>query len=219
MLPIINFRLLLFLALAVVACDDGERNFYISPLASSPATIGGLKSRWYYCEGCLKNNQCKSDYVKQCKEVMMLDKNNALDVAVASANVEGVYFLMDVAKADVNKISNDYKGTPLMIAAYYGTKEHQEIAKLLISRGANINAVRNIQPNSTALLIAIWKNNTNFVNFLLKKGADPSLTASGKKKDAACKIAIAHQRTEIIPLIDGCCDYALNHSELSFSCK
>ncbi|WP_240196760.1 ankyrin repeat domain-containing protein [Salmonella enterica] len=124
--------------------------------------------------------QCKFDYVEQCKSVTIPERNNALSVAVTHANTEAVYFLVNQAKTDVNGITGRYHETPLMIAAYYGTKKHQEIASFLISRGANVNAID--LTKMTILQTAIWKNNMDFVKMLLENGADPSLTYNGKRK-------------------------------------
>lgn len=211
----------LFFTLSVTSgCDENEinervpLNFLLSTEASSPDRLEVLKNKWFFCEKCLNNPNCLVNNVHECKKTTLPDREIALGKAINEGNAGAVYFLVDIAKTNINHFSGEYRYTPLMIAAYYGSNKHLEIAKFLISRGANINAVRNIKPNSTPLLIAIWKNNTIFVDFLLKEGANPSLTATGKKKDAACMIAIAHQRTEIIPMLEGCCDYILNNSKL-----
>lgn len=200
--------------LSLVACDNHERNFYITPLASSPTTISGLKARWYFCEECMNDIKCQEEDVNQCKKVMIPDKNNALDAAIRSANTEAVYFLVDVAKADVNGILDNYNGTPLMTAAYYGTAQHQKIAEFLISRGANVNATRKSPPIDTALLIAIWKNNTEFAVFLLKHGADPSLTSAGKKEGTACIRALVKNNRELISVIPNCCPLIAKENNL-----
>lgn len=49
-------------------------------------------------------------------------------MAVTTANTEAVYFLVNKAKANVNGVTGEYNETPLIIAAYYGTKKHKEIA-------------------------------------------------------------------------------------------
>lgn len=204
-----NLRLnsLLLVVLSLVACDDREGNFYISPLASSPVTINALEARWHFCEECLSDGKCNRDDIEQCKKVMLPDKNSALDAAIRGGNTAAVYFLVDVAKADVNGVLDNYNGTPLMTAAYYGTKEHQKIAEFLISRGANVNATRKSPPIDTALLIAIWKNNTEFAVFLLKNGANPSLTSIGEKDGNACMRALKKNNKELISAIPDCCSF------------
>jgi ankyrin repeat protein len=199
--------LIMLVTIAVLAIHGGERysNYYLSPLASFPRSINGLKRTWFFCESCLKGGKCEAEDVKQCNDVTLQDRVNALDVAVGNANIEAVHFLIDVARTNVNGVTGDSLRTPLMSAAYYGSKKHQEIAEFLLLNGADVNSVRNVSPIDTALLVAIWKNNLNFSVFLLKNGANPSLTAEGLKENAACKVAIAYKRSEIISIIPGCC--------------
>ncbi|CAM3723147.1 ankyrin repeat domain-containing protein [Rahnella bruchi] len=209
--------LLIIIASLLVSCDDYERNFYLSSLAASPTTINGLKSRWEFCEKCLQNKKCKPKDALQCKTVMIPDRNHALEVAIGRGNTEAVYFLVNETKADVNGILGNYNGTPLMTAAYYGTKVHQEIAEFLISRGANVNSTRNSPPIDTALLISIWKNNTDFAIFLLKNGADPSLTFLGHKEGNACVRANVKKNMQLIPKIPGCCLFMSKRPDLNQS--
>ena len=63
-----------------------------------------------------------------------LDKQ--LIEAVRNGNISRVESLLDRG-ADVNVRAGYYGWTPLMVAVYYG---HPDIAKLLIERGANVNA-------------------------------------------------------------------------------
>ncbi|WP_437890879.1 ankyrin repeat domain-containing protein [Phytobacter sp. V91] len=122
-----------------------------------------------------------------------------------------MYFLVDVAKTDVNGVTGDYQETPLMIAAYYGTIKHQQIAGFLIRHGANVNATSPVYINS-ALITAIWKNNVEFARFLLKNGADPSVSGFGRKESYACKYAIRKGRPKIIPYIPDCCSLVEKNS-------
>jgi ankyrin repeat protein len=195
----------------IAGCDDKSisnqtpRNFLLSTEASFPDTLPVLKQRWLFCKQCLNGKECQPTNVHECKTVTLPDRENALAKAIHDRNTEAVYFLVDDAKTDVNKISGEYRYTPLMITAYYGDVRSLQVAQFLISRGASVNYIRNVNANSTALMIAIWKNNIEFVRFLLKNGADPSLTSEGRKEGAACKVAIAYKRSEIIPIIPGCC--------------
>ncbi|EGK3405308.1 ankyrin repeat domain-containing protein [Salmonella sp. 741265052_HSA] len=192
--------------------DDNQHDFRLGLIAGSIASVDELKERWFFCEKCLNDFQCKFDYVEQCKSVTIPERNNALSLAVTHANTEAVYFLVNQAKTDVNGITGRYHETPLMIAAYYGTKKHQEIASFLISRGANVNAID--LAKMTILQTAIWKNNMDFVKMLLENGADPSLTYNGKKEGAACMTAIRRKRFEFISIIPGCCSLVKDNSEL-----
>lgn len=148
-----------------------------------------------------------------CRIVILTDKNKALGLAVGRANKEAVYFLVKVVKADVNAvIDTKFPETPLMIAAYYGSNLHQEIATFLISNNAEINKPTAREPISTALTTAIWKDNLDFVKLLIKNGADPSLSFGGKKEDYACRFALEKKRSHIIPYIPKCCDLAEKNS-------
>lgn len=211
-----GIRILPLMLLALTSCDN-KRNFYLSPVASSPLQIKELKERWFFCEKCLGNISCSAHNIKQCKNITMPDRSDALAVAVGRANVEAVTFLVDVARTDVNGVSGAYNETPLMVAAYYGTKEHQNIAEFLISNGADVNATRNSQTTGTALLTAIWKNNVDFATFLLEKGANPSLTAYREVNGSVCSIAIGRGRINFIPIIPGCCSLIKNDLTLSKS--
>jgi ankyrin repeat protein len=202
--------IIVLLSVALGGCDDRKQSpyapvsYYLSSEASFPYTIQTLKNRWFYCEKCLNDKKCLPGNVQQCQNITLPDRANALNKAVGRANLDAIDFLVNVAKTDVNSVTGIYRETPLIISSYYGSGAHIKIAEFLISRGANVNAL-DASGNPTALMTAIWKNNIEFVRFLLKNGADPSLTSEGRKEGAACKVAIAYKRSEIIPIIPGCC--------------
>ena len=203
-----NILLLIIGLMFVDTCNsyNDKRDYSLISVASFPVTINTLKDRWLFCEKCLNGSACEQEDIKQCKNVTLKDRGEALSLAVGRANKEAVYFLVNVAKTDVNGVTGgEYPETPLMIAAYYGTQEHQEIAKFLISRGADINKTTTPTPVGTVLLTAIWKNNLEFSKFSLKNGADPSVTASGRKEGYVCKYAIQKKQAEVIPYIPNCC--------------
>ncbi|HCP1770044.1 TPA: ankyrin repeat domain-containing protein [Escherichia coli] len=200
------------IAIMLITCNAYGRNFYLSPVAWSPSSIGMLKERWFFCEKCLHDKKCQINDVKQCNAITLPDRSEALGAAVERNNTEAVNFLVNIAKTDVNEPIGDYKETPLMIAAYYGSEGHQNIASFLISHGANVNAIKNSSPTSTALLTAIWKNNKNFAKFLIENGANPSLTANGEKYGYACRYALAGGNVDFIPIIPGCCNLIKNDS-------
>ncbi|WP_250133760.1 ankyrin repeat domain-containing protein [Citrobacter freundii] len=196
----------LIFTLFIASCDayEVERNLSLISVASSPLAIRELKERWFFCDRCLKNNMCKQKEFHQCSSVTIKERNEALSLAVESANIEAVHFLVEVAQADVNSITGRYNETPLIIAAYYGTAKHRDIANYLLSHGANVDAIAK-SPIDTALITATWKNNIIFAKLLLEKGANPSLSDVGLKEGYACRYAIQKKQAEILPSIPSCC--------------
>jgi len=72
-------------------------------------------------------------------------------------------------------IPENIGGTPLMYAAYIG---NIEVIKLLIEKGADVNARNN--HNGTALMLAAQRGDLVLVKLLIEKGADPRVRhASG----------------------------------------
>lgn len=185
----------------IVSCDayESEKNLSLTSVASSPLAISELKERWSFCERCLKNNMCKQKEFHQCSSVTIKERNEALSLAVGSANIEAVHFLVEVTQADVNSITGRYNETPLIIAAYYGTAKHREIANYLLSHGADIDAIAK-SPIDTALITAIWKNNIKFAKLLLEKGANSLLSGVGLKEGYACKYAIQKNKRKLCHL-------------------
>jgi len=86
--------------------------------------------------------------------------------AAAKGNIEAIKQHL-AAGTDLNAKQPTGGSTPLMIAALLG---QNEAAKLLIEKGANVNAGNN--EGSTALLIAAFFCRTETVKLLLSKGAD-----------------------------------------------
>jgi hypothetical protein len=99
-----------------------EKNYSLDSVASFENDVTELKGIWLFCEKCLNNELCESYDVKQCNNVTIPSRNEALSKAVGRANIEAVRFLVDVAKTNVNGVTGEYKETPLIIAAYYGTQ-------------------------------------------------------------------------------------------------
>lgn len=186
-----------------------KKNYSLVPMASFPNDLKELKNVWFFCEKCLSHATCSPEDIKQCKTVTIPSRDDALGEAVGRANTEAVHFLVDVANTDVNSVTGRYKNTPLIISAYYGTKEHQDIAEFLLSRGADINKTYTAV-GGTPLGVAMWKHNIDFAKFLLRSGADASVTISGKEDGYACKNAIGKNLPDLFPLIPGCCSLALH---------
>lgn len=191
-------------------CDDVfGKNYSLSAVSSFSEDIDELKKIWFHCEMCLNEPSCKYEDVKQCRNITLPSRDEALSKAIGRANIGAVHFLVDIAKTDVNGVTGRYQNTPLIVAAYYGTKEHQNIAEFLLSRGANINKIYPAV-GGTPLGVAIWKQNVNFAKFLLENGADPSITINGREEGFACEKAMSKKLPELFPLIPGCCPLALH---------
>ena len=75
----------------------------------------------------------------------------------------------------INKPDRDNGFTPLHWAVYESlvTPGAQEVAKLLVFRGADINA--RDKEGSTPLFWALWQRNRDLADFLLAHGADPAI--------------------------------------------
>lgn len=160
--------------IGVVGCDnshlESEDNFSLSSVASYPYNINALERMYYFCEKCIHAKSCHEYERQQCQNVTIPSRNEALSLAISTANIQAVYFWVDIAKADVNGVTGDYKETPLIIAAYYGSPKYQQIASFLLLRGADINKDYPAAGHN-ALGVARWKRNYDFEQFLLKYGA------------------------------------------------
>jgi ankyrin repeat protein len=94
--------------------------------------------------------------------------NNCFDVA-RKGTLSDIKILFDNDKNCVNTI--DDRGSSMLILACY--RGNQEVAQFLIDNKADLNYV---SPNGTALMACVVKNELDFAEKLLKKGANPDLT-------------------------------------------
>ena len=106
----------------------------------------------------------------------------SLQEVVFQNSIQEVKRLIDKG-IDVNEEALNFQVIPLHIAAYKG---HEEIAKLLISNGADINA-KAITGN-TALHLATQNNNFNIVRLLLAYKAN--INEIGDESETALHIMI-----------------------------
>ena len=196
--------LLLSIILLLSGCDIffWDKKFSLEKPANS---LEGLREQGLFCDRCFSGGNCSPKEVKQCNLIIIPARDNKLSLAITEANIERVRFLVNEMNANVNGRTGRINETPLTVAAYYGTKKHQEIAEFLISKGADVNDTGPLPNGRTPLLIAIWKNNVKFAKFLLEKKADPSLSGNGRKQDTACKFALVRGRVEMVSIIPECC--------------
>lgn len=120
--------------------------------------------------------------------------NSDFRVAAGMGQMERVQSLLKQG-ADVNSRAPSAGevpagGTALMLAA---ARNHLEIVKFLISKGANVNQAD--EGGGTALIYAAWKGYKDIVAVLLEKGAD----IFAKTRDGRTPLSVAKQygHTEI----------------------
>jgi len=91
-----------------------------------------------------------------------------LFAAVEKNDIPKVIFLLPLG-ADVNAKDPYANMTPLMMAAYDG---YTEIAKLLIEKGAEVNAKGGVDMDMTPLIYAASQDRVDMVKLLLENGAN-----------------------------------------------
>lgn len=100
--------------------------------------------------------------------VVFSQNNNCFDIA-RKGSLSEMEMLFQKDKTIVNAI-DDRGSSMLILACYRGNKE---VAHFLIDKFADLNYV---SPNGTALMASVVKNEFDFAEKLLKKGANPDLT-------------------------------------------
>jgi len=125
------------------------------------------------------------------------DGFTALGLAVFFGHRETVGVLLD-AGADVDLPSREsMKVTPLQSAA---AAQEVEIARLLIKRGANVNASQ-VEGGFTPLHSAAANGNVEFARLLLESGADLNPRMSDGKTPLG--VALEHNQSAMTALLQG----------------
>jgi ankyrin repeat protein len=94
-----------------------------------------------------------------------------LFAAVEKNDIQKVRFLLPLG-ADVNARDPYASMSPLMMAAYDG---YTEIAKLLIEKGAEINAKGGVDMDMTPLVYAASQDRFDMVKLLIENGANVNI--------------------------------------------
>lgn len=110
--------------------------------------------------------------IKAGADVRAKDKySHALTYAINIAKNPALVDMLIKAGANVNETKVDFMATPLMGATNLNENEiANEIARLLLAAGANVNAKD--EDNVTPLFFAIEGKNVELVDMLIKAGAD-----------------------------------------------
>jgi len=95
-----------------------------------------------------------------------------IHVAVRAGDIKRVEALLKHDPQLLESQANQYRTTPLHIAAH---DEQMEIAKLLVSRGAKLEAPD--KDLATPAFLAALRGSCNVLAFLLKSGANPNAIA------------------------------------------
>jgi len=94
-----------------------------------------------------------------------------LFAAIEKNDIQKVRYLVAI-NADVNAKDPYASMTPLMMAAYDG---YTEIAKLLIEKGAGVNAKGGVDMDMTPLIYATSQDRVDMVKLLIENGANVNI--------------------------------------------
>ena len=135
---------------------------------------------------------------------------NAIDsdgcTALMNAAARGDKEMVDLLianKADVKINVTSKEGTVLMYAADTRKDDaadarRYEIMKLLIEKGADVNAKKD--DGTTALMCAAWRGKKEIVKLLIEKGADVNAVTTGERWSAV-QAAYYNEHEEIVKLL------------------
>jgi hypothetical protein len=121
-----------------------------------------LKHAWEYCKKCLTEEDCPGRV--SCEENTPEMITHAMGTALARGRLDTVRYIVEEIGFDVNTPLSEHQSTALHRTASYGGPQDIEIARYLISKGANINAISKTYFR-TPLLTAIRKRITLLPDF------------------------------------------------------
>ena len=165
-----------------------------------------VKKFWTYCTKCISSN-CEDKDI--CERNMSENSiKTEFGLSIINADIESITFFLDEIHVDVNKVlSETYQYSAISLNAYNPGPRADEVTKLLINRGANVNHITGGAAR-TPILRAIWKKNNSVAKILLKNGADLSIESD--RGFNVCIFAHRWSNFEIMPDLPGCCERISN---------
>ena len=161
-----------------------------------------IEKFWTYCNQCISSN---------CDDKDLCERNMShaaivgeFRLSVINSDIKSITFFLNEMHIDVNEIlSKEYQYSALSLNAYNPKQGSDEVTKLLINRGANINHITGGAAR-TSVLRAIWKKNNPVARVLISHGADLSIKSD--RGFDACIFAHRWSNFEIMPDLPGCCE-------------
>jgi hypothetical protein len=124
----------------------------------------------------------------------LVDLDDSLCQAAQDGNNDAICANLDAGAKIETKGYLDIHGPPLVLAADNG---HVETAKLLLARGANVNAISGY--DGTPLHAAVRKNNLDLILLMLSHGAN--INATGPGKGTPLDEAVNENKLELVRLL------------------
>uniref|UniRef100_A0A1X7TI87 Death domain-containing protein n=1 Tax=Amphimedon queenslandica TaxID=400682 RepID=A0A1X7TI87_AMPQE len=125
------------------------------------------------------------------------------EVIHATSSEENIPTTSTTLRAEGSSIGKEAKSSSLGRELIKSIESHSKLEKVigLLEAGADPNVTEYPPGGSPALIIAIEKDNTDFVKLLLEKGADPKVTEYTSGGSPALIIAIEKDNTDIVKLL------------------
>uniref|UniRef100_A0A1X7TMN8 Death domain-containing protein n=1 Tax=Amphimedon queenslandica TaxID=400682 RepID=A0A1X7TMN8_AMPQE len=131
------------------------------------------------------------------------DFDGKKEVIHATLSEENIPTTSTTLMAEVASIRKEAKSSSLGRELIKSIESHSKLEEFigLLEAGADPNVTEYPPGGSPALIIAIEKDNTDFVKLLLEKGADPNVTEYTSGGSPALIIAIEIDNTDIVKLL------------------
>lgn len=143
------------------------------------------------------HDACKAGNLEKVKSMLQADPSllqsvtpegkSPLHMATGWGKTDIVTYLLSIG-ADINALNND-GGKPIHVAA---SQNQPACAEILLNNGAELESTRT-EGGYTPLAIAVFKDSYEAAQFLLKKGANPSVTIGNR----ATLLQVAQRRASV----------------------